>query len=303
MLVAEKIDKEAAGLLENTRCFKITSKDRATELELLNDIGKYDAVMVRTYVKITEKIIDRAKNLKLIVRAGSGLDNVDVEYARSKGIKVKNTPKSNYISVAEHVFALILSLQRNIIPADKYIRTESGWDRKKFTGTELNGKVLGLVGIGLIGSQVAYIAQAFGMEVIAYDPFVAAENMDKAGAAKKENLLDIAKESDIVSLHIPLLGATRAIISKEFINCMKSTAIIINASRGLVIDECALIDALKNRKIKGAALDVFEAEPPKNTKLLSLKNTVFTPHLGAMTEEADRRMCMDAAKEVISFFK
>ena len=266
-------------------------------------MGIYDAIIIRTYTQVTKDVLDSAKNLKLIVRAGVGLDKVDVDYAKSKGIIVKNTPRANFVSVAEHVFALSLSLLRNIPAADRYVRDEKGWDRKLFIGEELNGKVLGLVGIGLIGSRVAHIASAFGMKIIAYDPFVSLEAMKKEGVEKKEDLLDLARESDIVSVHVPLFDSTHHLVGKEFLSLMKSTAILVNTSRGPVIDQEGLVNALENKNIKGAALDVFDSEPPTDKRLLSLDNVVLTPHLGAMTVEADKRMCVHAAEEVIDFFK
>lgn len=301
--MAEKLDAEALELLESEKDLEIYRNKKSIGETLISEIGISDAIIVCTYTKITKEVIDKAKNLKLIVRAGVGLDNVDVKYAKEKGIEVRNTPKANFVSVAEHVFALSLSLLRNIPQADRYVRDDKGWDRKHFIGEELNGKVLGLVGIGLIGSHVAHIAQAFGMKVIAYDPFVSSSDMKKEGAEKKEDLLDIACESDIVSVHVPLFDSTHHLVGKDFLNSMKKTAIIVNTSRGPVINQDELIAVLEKNKIKGAALDVFDIEPPKDRRLLSLDDVILTPHLGAMTREADRRMCVHAAEEVIDFFK
>lgn len=303
LLITEKTDTDALNILRSTSLFDISVEDSIPAENLLKNIGKYDAIMVRTYTIITRDVIDAAKNLKLIVRAGVGLDNIDVRYAKEKGIEVRNTPKANYLSVAEHVIALMQSLLRNIPQADRYVREQKGWDRKKFLGEELNGKTLGLVGIGLIGSEVAKLAQAFGMKVIAYDPFVSEEDMRKEKVAKKEDLIDIAGESDIVSVHVPLLDKTHHLVGKDFIAAMKGTAIIVNTSRGPVIDQDALISALEKKEIRGAALDVFDTEPPTDKRLLSLDNTVFTPHLGAVTKEADKRMCIHAAEAVIDFFR
>ena len=303
VLVTEKLDAEAIRLLESSKNLDLKIKEKTTAESLIDDIKNYDALILRTYTQITKEVLDSAKNLKLIVRAGVGLDNVDVDYAKSKGIEVRNTPRANFVSVAEHVFALSLSLLRNIPAADRYVRDEKGWDRKLFIGEELNGKVLGLVGIGLIGSRVAHIASAFGMKIIAYDPFVSLEAMKKEGVEKKEDLLDLARESDIVSVHVPLFDSTHHLVDKEFLSLMKSTAILVNTSRGPVIDQEGLVNALENKNIKGAALDVFDSEPPTDKRLLSLDNVVLTPHLGAMTVEADKRMCVHAAEEVIDFFK
>ncbi len=302
LLITEITDTDTLTILKNTNRFDMSVENTISEENLLKKIGKYDAIIVRTYTNITKEVIDAAKGLKLIVRAGVGLDNIDIDYAKEKGITVKNTPKANYISVAEHVIALMQSLLRNIPQADRYVREQKGWDRKKFLGEELNGKTLGLVGIGLIGSKVAKLAQAFGMKVIAYDPFVSEEDMRKEKVAKKEDLIDIAGESDIVSVHVPLLDKTHHLVGKDFIAAMKGTAIIVNTSRGPVIDQDALISALEKKEIRGAALDVFDTEPPTDKRLLSLDNTVFTPHLGAVTKEADRRMCVHAAEAVIDFF-
>ena len=303
VLVTEKLDAEAIRLLGSSKSLDLSINEKTIPETLVADIGTYDAIIIRTYTQVTKEVLDSAKNLKLIVRAGVGLDNVDVSYAKAKGIEVRNTPRANFVSVAEHVFALSLSLLRNIPSADRYVKDKKGWDRKLFIGEELNGKVLGLVGIGLIGSHVACIAQAFGMEVMAYDPFVSAEIMKKEGVIKKEDLLDIAHESDIVSVHVPLFDSTHHMVGKEFLSSMKSTAIMVNTSRGPVIDQEELISVLEKKKIKGAALDVFDSEPPTDRRLLSLDNVVLTPHLGAMTVEADKRMCVHAAEEVIDFFK
>lgn len=303
VLVTEKLDTKAIKLLGSSKILDMAIGEKTTAETLIADIGNYDAIIIRTYTQVTKEVIDSAKNLKLIVRAGVGLDNVDVSYAKSKGIEVRNTPRANFVSVAEHVFALSLSLLRNIPAADRYVKDKKGWDRKLFIGEELNGKTIGLVGIGLIGSRVASIAQAFGMDVIAYDPFVSAEIMKKEGVIKKEDILDIARESDIVSVHVPLFDSTHHLIGKDFLDSMKKTAILVNTSRGPVIDQDELIKSLETETIKGAALDVFDSEPPKDRRLLSLDNVILTPHLGAMTIEADKRMCVHAAEEVIKFFK
>ncbi|MBW6462086.1 MAG: hydroxyacid dehydrogenase [DPANN group archaeon] len=303
VLVTEKLDIEAIRLLKSEKGLDISIDGKTTAETLITNINQYNAIIIRTYTKLTKDVINSAKNLKLIVRAGVGLDNVDVSYAKSKGIEVRNTPRANFISVAEHVFALSLSLLRNIHAADSYVKGEKGWDRNLFIGEELNGKTLGLVGIGLIGLRVAQIASAFGMKIIAYDPFVSVEAMKKEGVTKKEDILDIARESDIVSVHVPLFESTRHLVGKEFLSSMKPTAIIVNTSRGPVIDQKELIVALETKSIKGAALDVFDSEPINDKRLLSLDNVVLTPHLGAMTVEADKRMCIHAAEAVIEFFK
>ncbi len=302
VLVTEKLGDSAMELMGSVEGMEVVCRF-GMERDVLEDcIADFDALVVRTYTQVDKALIDKATSLKLIVRKGVGLDNVDVKYAESKGIAVKNTPRANYISVAEHVFALLLSSMRRIVPADAYTKTALGWDRDLFVGRELHGKILGLVGIGLIGSHVAQIARAFGMSVIAYDPYIDKDRMKELGADKRDNLNDLASEADIISVHVPLFDSTRGLVSKDMISSMKPSALLVNTSRGPVVDNEALIKVLSEKSIAGACLDVYDTEPPTDKRLLSLDNVILTPHIGAKTEEAEERMDLESAGAVVSFF-
>lgn len=250
---------------------------------LVKKINKYDALVVRSATKVTREVIE-AGNLKIIGRAGVGLDNIDIDAAGRKGIKVVNSQEAPTIAVAELVFGEIIALMRNIIPADKTMR-ENRWEKNLFTGNELYGKTIGIIGFGRIGKEIAIRARAFGMKIIVYDPHITNEDAREFNAERVE-LNALSKNSDIITLHLPLTEETRNLVNKDRLKLMKKSAILVNAARGGIIDEKALYSALKERGIRGAALDVFENEPPVNSRLLTLDNVVLTPHIGASTEEA-----------------
>jgi D-3-phosphoglycerate dehydrogenase len=234
--------------------------------------------------------------MKMFGRAGVGLDNVDVEAASKKGIIVVNTPGGNTISTAEHTFSMILALSRTIPQADASMK-RGEWERKKFMGVELYGKTLGVVGLGRIGTEVAKRAIAFGMKILAYDPYLSAEKAKELGI-ESVDVKTIAKMADYITVHTPLTDDTKHIISDKEFDMMKKTVRVINCARGGIIDEAALVRALEAGKIAGAALDVFEAEPPKDSKLIKMDNVVLTPHLGASTEEAQVNVAIDVANTV-----
>ena len=270
--------------------------------DLKANIPQYDAVIVRSATKLTKEVIDVTNKLKLIVRGGVGVDNIDVKAAEAKGIKVMNTPSASTPSVAEHTFALLLSLIRSIPQTDNSMKAGK-WEKKKFEGVELYNKTLGLIGSGRIGLSVAKKAQAFDMKVIAYDPYADEKTLKKHGVTLVKSVDELIKEADVISLHIPKTEETKNILNKERIDKMKNGAIIVNAARGGVVDEAALYEALKSGKLFGAALDVFAAEPPENSPLLTLPNVVLAPHIGAATKEAQDRIGIEAAKTVVEFFK
>ena len=255
---------------------------------LLEKVAGYEVIVIRSRTKVTKDVIDAADSLKIIGRAGAGLDNVDKAYADSKGIQVINTPTANLLSVAEMTIGMALGLLRHIPKADKTTK-EGLWEKKAFKGLEVTGKTWGIVGFGHVGQLVAGLLKGFNCELLAYDPFVPKDVADKFGV-KLMSLEDLMKNSDIISIHVPLLDATRGLVGETEFSLMKKSAIIINISRGGIIDEKALYSALKDNKILGAALDVFETEPPANSPLLGLDNTLFTCHLGASTEEAQVRV-------------
>jgi len=267
---------------------------------LLSEIGKYDGLMVRSRTKATEEIVVAGAigNLKVIGRAGIGVDNIDIKKAGELGIKVVNAPTGATISVAELAISHMLSLSRFLTRADKTMKNGE-WIKKQLKGCELYGKTLGLIGCGNIGQKTAEYARAFGMTVIGYDPFLSSEQLNMCHITKKEELSDVMKEADYISLHIPHIEQTHHIINKDMLGLMKKTAFLINCARGGTVDEDALYDALKNNMIAGAALDVFESEPPKDTALANLDNISMTPHIGANTKEGQIRAGTVAAEQVL----
>ncbi len=267
---------------------------------LVKKIGGYDALIVRSATKVTKDVIN-ASNLKIMGRAGVGLDNIDVDAANKKGIKIVNSPEAPTIAVTELVFASILALMRNIIPADRTIR-EGRWEKNLFRGNEVYGKIMGIVGFGRIGKEVAIRARAFGMRIMAYDPNITKEDAREFNAEQVE-LNTLLKNSDIITIHVPLTEETRGLINEGRLKLMKKSAIIVNAARGGVVDEKALYSALKEREIGGAALDVFENEPPVGSPLLTLDNVVLTPHLGASTEEAQINSGTIVVEKIRNFFR
>jgi D-3-phosphoglycerate dehydrogenase len=267
-----------------------------SEEEIVAKIAGFDAVIVRSKPKITRAIIDAGDQLKVIGRPGVGLDNIDVEYAQSKGIAVVNTPDASTESVAEHVFALLLSKARDIPRADHALR-ENKWIKKELMGTELYKKTLGIIGFGRIGSRLGEIANCFNMRVLAYDVIDISERASQVGA-EVVTLDTLLQESDFITLHVPLLPSTRNLLSEKEIDAMKPGAIIINTSRGGVIDEKALYTAVTKKKVQ-AALDVFEKEPPLDSPLLTQDALVLTPHIAGTTEEAQQRAGTEVARKVI----
>ena len=285
ILISDGIEKEAAEELR--KGFEIIIKEVSPD-ELKADIGNYHALIVRSRSKVTKEVIEQGKSLRVIGRAGAGVDNIDVPAATAKGIMVVNAPTANTVSVAELTIGLMLALARRIPAADSSTRSGK-WEKKAFMGTELDGKTLGLVGSGKIGTDVAKKAQAFRMKVIAFDPYLKKEAAHAAGITLVDSLDGLLAESDIISIHAAMTKETRGMIGKAQIEKMKKSAFIVNCARGGIADEKALYEALKEGRIAGAALDVFEKEPPEGSPLLSLTNVVYTPHIGASTREAQKR--------------
>jgi D-3-phosphoglycerate dehydrogenase len=294
VLVLAELHPEGVALLQE-QC-EVAVKTGLSEEKIIEEIPGYDAVIVRSNPKVTEAVIDAGTTLRVIGRAGVGLDNVAVEYAESKGIKVVNTPDASTESVAEHVFALLLSKARDIPRADRALR-EGKWIKSQLRGRELYGKTFGIIGFGRIGSRLGEIARSFGMRVLAYDVIDISERAEEAGAevVAMERLL---KESNFITLHVPLLPSTRNLISVKEIEKMNPETIIINTSRGGVIDENALYHALAENRIQ-AALDVFEEEPPIGSNLLTMDGIVVTPHIAGSTEEAQQKAGTMIARKVL----
>jgi D-3-phosphoglycerate dehydrogenase / 2-oxoglutarate reductase len=312
ILANDGIDAAGKALLEKAGFEVVTEKVKQEDLSKVLNEQKFDAITVRSATKVRKDIIDSCPNLKLIGRGGVGMDNIDVEYAKSKGIEVVNTPAASSMSVAELVFAHLFSMVRFLYDANRQMpgKGSSEFDvlKKKYAkGIELRGKTLGIVGFGRIGQSVAKIGLGLGMKVIAYDPFVkeALIDIDIIGAEKvsvkikTQTLESIYEESDFITLHVP--GGT-LITSKE-IAMMKEGVILVNAARGGVINEFDLVSALNSGKIAHAALDVFENEPTPSSEILSHPKISLTPHIGAATEEAQERIGIELAEKIIQFFK
>ncbi|MBW6463681.1 MAG: phosphoglycerate dehydrogenase [Firmicutes bacterium] len=295
VLVSDALSEEGLKILREHA--EVDFKPDITPEELVAEIDVYDALVVRSRSKVTADVIDAAKKLKVIGRAGVGVDNIDVEKATEKGIIVVNAPHGNTISTAEHAVAMLTSLARNIAGADCSVK-RGEWNRSAFTGVELNKKILGIIGMGRIGTEVARRARAMGMKIVTYDPYVSAEQAEKIGVdmVPFEELLS---ESDFITLHLPMGESTHHLIGEKELAAMKPGVRIINCARGGLVDEDALFKALKEGKVAGAALDVFEAEPPVNCNLLKLDNVIVTPHLGALTREAQTNVALQVAEQVI----
>jgi len=299
ILVLDNIKKEGLAILKKD--FELDFKGKLKEEELLEIVENYDAVLVRSGTKITKNVLVKAKNLKLVGRAGVGVDNIDIESATRNGVLVMNVPAGNTISACEHTFALILSLLRNIPQAHSSMK-QGKWDRKKFTGNELYSKTLGIIGLGRIGREVAKRALSFGVRVVGYDPYISKEYVQKLGV-ELLSFEEVMKNSDIITLHVALNENTKYLINKQTLSLMKDDSFLINVSRGPVINEKDLYEFLKEKKIKGAALDVFEKEPPEDLIFRNLDNVILTPHLGATTVEAQERVSVELAKQVYDYFK
>jgi D-3-phosphoglycerate dehydrogenase len=298
ILITDKMANEALQILKDAG-HEVTFDEMDGET-LLKEISKYDALMVRGRTKVIKEIVKAGAmgKLKVIGRAGIGVDNVDIETAGKEGIKVVNAPTGATSSVAELALAYMLSLSRHIIKADSTMKNGE-WAKKQLKGNEIFGKTLGLIGCGNIGRLTAKYAQAFNISVIGYDPFISKEDMQKDKIKKIDDLGELMKVSDFISLHIPHILKTHHIVNKEMISKMKPTAYIINCSRGGTVDEKALYDALNNGKIAGAGIDVFENEPPKDSPMLTLSNVILTPHIGANTYEGQIRAGTICAEQIV----
>jgi len=307
ILISDPLHPDGIKVLKDAG-FDVVEQPNISYEELKKKIKEFDVLIVRSRTKVTREIIESADKLVIIARAGVGLDNIDVKAAQENKITVINAPEAPTYSVAELVIGLMIAALRGIPRGDTALK-EGKWIKKELLGRELNGKTLGIVGFGRIGQEVAKRALAFNMKVLAYD--VIGELSKKAEelgvefvGTTKEALYMLLKESDIITLHVPLLPSTYHMIGREEISLMKKGAVIINTSRGGIIDEEALYEALKEGKIAAAALDVFENEPPTGVslKLAQLPNVVATPHIGATTEEAQRKAATIIAQKIIERF-
>ncbi|GIP32356.1 phosphoglycerate dehydrogenase [Paenibacillus sp. J2TS4] len=302
VLVSDPISDLGIRQLSEAEDVVVDKKTGLSEEELTAIIGEYDALLVRSQTKVTAKIMQAASRLKVIGRAGVGVDNIDLEAATGRGIVVVNAPDGNTIATCELTFAMIMAVARQIPQA--YKKTVSGeWDRKSFVGVELRGKVLGIVGMGRIGSEVAKRAKVFGMEVVGYDPFLTQERADKLGV-KLATVDEIAAQADFITVHTPLTNETRNLIDRPQFQLMKQGVRIVNCARGGIINEQALVDAINEGIVAGAGFDVYVDEPPtEDHPFLNHPKIVVTPHLGASTVEAQENVAIDVAEEVLHILR
>ncbi len=296
ILVSDALSEEGLKILKSSKEFSVEVKTGLKGDALKEAVADCDALLVRSATKVTADVIEAAKNLKIIGRAGVGLDNVDLKAATDRGIIVMNTPGGNTISTAEHTMSLILALSRSIPQADVSMKNNE-WRRKDFMGVELYNKTIGVIGLGRIGMEVAKRCLAFGMRVKGHDPFLAREIAEQAGIEIMK-LEDIYRSADYITVHVPVTEETKGMISDAQFAMMKAGTRVINCARGGIIDEAALARALESGKIAGAALDVYVAEPPKDLPLTKFKNVVLTPHLGASTQEAQVNVAIEIAHQV-----
>lgn len=295
ILVSDKLAWEGLSILQAEAEFSVDVKDGLTPDELKGIIGDYEAIIIRSATRLTADIIEAAHKLKVIGRAGVGLDNVDLKAATRKGVVAMNTPSGNTTSTAEHTMSMILALSRQIPQACASMR-EGQWARSAFSGVELHGKILGIIGLGRIGSTVAKFAKAFGMHAQAFDPYLSMEAIEQQGVAAVA-LEDLYRISDYITIHIPKTAETKNMISSAQFDKMKTSVRIINCARGGIVDEAALDKALLEGRIAGAALDVFDQEPlPADSPLRQRQNCVLTPHLGASTSEAQVNVAIEIAE-------
>lgn len=297
VLVSDSLSEQGIGILRKE--VDVDIKTGMSPEELKACIGEYDALVVRSQTRVTQEIINAATHLKIIGRAGVGVDNIDVEAATRRGIIVVNAPEGNMISAAEHTVAMMLSMSRNIPQANQSLKSGK-WDRKTFTGVEVRNKTLGLIGLGRIGAEVAKRAQGLEMNILAYDPFIGEERARDLGVTLT-SIDEIIKTADYISVHTPLTKETRNIIDAEELEKVKRGVRIINCARGGIINEEALAEAVQSDKVAGAAVDVFVEEPPTNSPLLKMDNIIVTPHLGASTLEAQVNVAVDVAEQIINF--
>jgi len=297
VLACDGVSEEGLAVLKADPEVEVETSPPLSPAELKEKIGSYHALVVRSQTKVTAEVLQAAKQLKVIARAGVGVDNVDVPAATQRGIVVCNSPGGNTMAATEHTWALLLSLSRNLPQADVSIK-KGEWKRSQFTGVELYGKTLGVVGLGKIGSEVARRGLAFGMKVLAHDPFVSVEQAQKLGVTLAE-LPELLSQSDYVTLHLPLTKTTQHLINAESLAICKPGMRLINCARGGVVDEAALAEALRSGRLAGAACDVFAKEPPEDSPLLAAPNIVLTPHLGASTQEAQVKVAVDVAEQVL----
>lgn len=299
ILVSDPISDQGIEILKKE--FDVDIATGLPPAELIKRIGNYEALIVRSETQVTKDVINAGKKLKIIGRAGVGVDNIDVNAATEKGIIVVNAPEGNTISAAEHTIAMMMAMSRNIPQANASLKSKK-WDRKKFMGVEVRGKVLGVVGLGRIGAEVAKRAQGMEMTVLAYDPFITQERAAELGV-ELTTVEDIVRRADYITVHTPLTKETKDLIGSKEFAIIKKGARLINCARGGIINEEALAEAVKAGTVSGAAIDVFVKEPPLDSPLLELDRVIVTPHLGASTEEAQINVAVSVAEQIVNALK
>jgi D-3-phosphoglycerate dehydrogenase len=301
VLVSDNLGQKGINMFKAADGFEVDVRTGLPPEDLKSIIGQYDALVIRSATEVTEDLLDSAKRLKVIGRAGIGLDNVDIPAATKRGVVVMNTPTGNVVTTAEHAIAMMLSLTRNI-PAGTMSLKQGCWEKKKLQGREVFNKTLGVIGFGKIGSTVADRARGLKMQVIVYDPFVTPEQIKKKGFDAVA-LEELYYRSDYITIHVPMLKDTIGLLDRDAFALMKDGVMIINCARGGIINESHLKEAIASGKVAGAALDVFETEPPGVTPLISLNRVICTPHLGASTKEAQTNVAMAIASQIINYLK
>lgn len=303
VLAADKLDQQGLDYIESQTDAQLINKPGLSEDELAAIAGEHDAMIVRSGVKVTRKVLENPGRLKIVARAGVGVDNIDLAAATEKGILVVNTAEANTITTAEHALALMLALARNIGPAYQTM-AEGGWDRNKFKGRQMAGKTLGIIGFGRIGRTIAERALAFDMKVIAYDPFINAETAMDGRVKLYKKFEELVPHADVLTFHVPLNDQTRGMLNKDTFELCRDGVLVVNASRGGVVDEDDLVPAIESGKCGGAALDVFTDEPPaEDSPLRKHPKVLTTPHLGASTVEAQQAVSIDAAASCLAYLR
>lgn len=301
ILVSDPLHQKGIQVLEEASGFEVEVNTSLTPEELVGVIKTYHGLVIRSSTKVTEEVIEAADQLKVIGRAGIGLDNVDIGAASKRGVVVMNTPDGNVITTAEHAVAMLMALSRNIPQATASMRAHK-WEKKLFRGKELFNKTLGVIGIGRIGRIVADRARGMKMNIIAYDPYIPPDSIEKMGV-ESVSLEELLARSDCITVHTPITPETRNLINKECFDRMKKGVLLVNCARGGIVNEKDLCQALQEGTVAGAALDVFEKEPPEDNPLLDLDNVIATPHLGASTDEAQENVSVAVANQIVDYLK
>ncbi|MDX1777804.1 MAG: phosphoglycerate dehydrogenase [Thermodesulfobacteriota bacterium] len=300
VLVSDKLSPKGVAVFEKAEGISVDVKTGMSPDELKGVISEYDGLVIRSATKVTSEIIEAAQNMKVVGRAGSGLDNVDLPAASKKGIVVMNTPGGNTITTAEHALSMMLALSRKIPQATASMKSGK-WEKKKFMGSEICNKTLGVVGIGLVGSVVADRANGLKMNVIAFDPYLSPERAEQLGV-ELVSMDELLKRSDYITIHVPKTNDTLNLIDEECFGKMKDGVLLINCARGGIVNEKALYDAINSGKVAGAALDVFDKEPPDpDNPLVGCEEVICTPHLGASTEEAQEKVAVAVAEQMVDY--